>query len=567
MARRFDRNAKRRKRINRAMNRIARKSRKLKSKVQSAKQHVFNLTSDKLTDGEYLLLSRGLKFIPFPSTRAAKINLVKDFDEFARKMQCKYMFSGTDDDIHPFRTKSGFKPNVQSDSLKTYLDKTKLELTSIQVHEYYDNLCAIERDAIISLRQNEHIIIKKADENNTCVVMNKSDYINEGERQLQSIYYTEISNFDLSQLQEKILAKVIKMHNEGRLDKITHQFLCDTKYHPKIGRLYLLPKIHKLDKQAFELIKDNGFCTENIFPSCRPIISQNGSPTERISQYVDYFLIPIVNTHATYFRDSSDFILMMEGLTLPDDCLLVSYDVTSMYTNVQFEELITAVEKAYSQFDKTNYKIPTPPTKHIAYLLRLVLENNVFEFNSKVYKQIIGCAMGSRCSPSVCDIRMYEITTEIINKFPHKSRILYHGRYRDDGFIIYSGDENEIHELFAIANSAHPLLKFTYDMSHNQMDFLDTAVYKGARFLEKNVLDIKTFIKPTNTYQYLDRNSAHHPSVFKGFIKGETIMYLRNTSDKIILSNMLSELKCYLIKRGYEDKEVQDLIRLSPIPR
>lgn len=190
--------------------------------------------------------------------------------------------------------------------------------------------------------------------------MNKSDYINEGERQLQSIYYTEISNFDLSQLQEQIFAKVIKMHNEGCLDKITHQFLCDTKYHPKIGRLYLLPKIHKLDKQAFDLIKDNGFCTENIFPPCRPIISQNGSPTERISQYVDYFLIPIVNTHATYIRDSSDFILMMEGLTLPDDCLLVSYDVTSMYTNVQFEELITAVEKAYSQFDKTNYKIPTP---------------------------------------------------------------------------------------------------------------------------------------------------------------------------------------------------------------
>ena len=53
MARRFNRNAKRRKRINRAMNNIARRSRKLKSKVQSAKSHVFNLTSNKLTDGEY----------------------------------------------------------------------------------------------------------------------------------------------------------------------------------------------------------------------------------------------------------------------------------------------------------------------------------------------------------------------------------------------------------------------------------------------------------------------------------------------------------------------------------
>ena len=96
--------------------------------------------------------------------------------------------------------------------------------------------------------------------------------------------------------------------------------------------------------------------------------------------------------------------------------------------------------------------------------------------------------------------------------------------------------------------------------SKDQMNFLDTTVYKGARFLENNVLDIKTFIKPTNTYQYLDRNSAHHPSVFKGFIKGETIRYLRNTSDKKILSDMLSELKCNLIKRGYDENEVQDLI-------
>ena len=475
-------------------------------------------------------------------------------------MKCKYMFSNDDINIHPFRMKSGYKPNVQSDSLQTYIDKTKLELTSIQVHEYYDNLCAIERDAILSLRKNENIVIKKADKNNTCVVMHKSDYIKEGERQLNTIYYTEINNFDLSQLQDEIHENVIEMHNEGWLDETTLQYLCDTKYHPKIGRLYLLPKIHKLDKQTFDLIKDNGFCTENIFPPCRPIISQNGSPTERISQYVDYFLTPIVNTHATYIRDSIDFILMMEGIALPDNCRLVSYDVTSMYTNVQFEELITAVEKAYSEFDKTNYKIPAPPAKHIAYLLRVVLENNVFEFNSKVYKQIIGCAMGSKCSPSVCDIRMYEITTEIVNKFPHRSNILYHGRYRDDGFIIYRGDEIEIHELFAIANSSHPLLKFTFDISKDQMNFLDSTVYKGARFLENNVLDIKTFIKPTNTYQYLDRNSAHHPSVFKGFIKGETIRYLRNTSDKKILSDMLSELKCNLIKRGYDENEVQDLI-------
>jgi hypothetical protein len=108
----------------------------------------------------------------------------------------------------------------------------------------------------------------------------------------------------------------------------------------------------------------------------------------------------------------------------------------------------------------------------MSFLLRLILENNLFEYNSKVYKQIIGC------SPSVCDIRLHQITREIINTFPNKHHITYHGRYRDDGFIIFHGEEKEIHELFTIANSIHPLLKFTYELSTNEMHFLDARVYK-----------------------------------------------------------------------------------------
>ena len=115
-------------------------------------------------------------------------------------------------------------------------------------------------------------------------------------------------------------------------------------------------------------------CKQNITPPCRPIISQIGSCTEQISQYVDYFLIPIVNTQMTYTRDSSDFILKIERLRPHAECLMVSYDVTSLYTNMQFTELLTAVESAYNCFDKTSYAIPAPPTKDLIDLLRLILK-------------------------------------------------------------------------------------------------------------------------------------------------------------------------------------------------
>ena len=64
-----------------------------------------------------------------------------------------------------------------------------------------------------------------------------------------------------------------------------------------------------------------------------------------------------------------------------------------MFTNCPIVELLSAVEKAYSKFAKTKYDLKSPPTKDIIYLLRCILENNVFEFNGKLFKQKIGMAM------------------------------------------------------------------------------------------------------------------------------------------------------------------------------
>ena len=102
----------------------------------------------------------------------------------------------------------------------------------------------------------------------------------------------------------------------------------------------LTSKIHKLVINTFNTIKREGMCKQNITSPCRPIISQIGSCTEQISQCVDYFLIPIVNKQMTNTRDSADFILKIERLRPLAECLMVSYDVTSLYMNMQFTELL-----------------------------------------------------------------------------------------------------------------------------------------------------------------------------------------------------------------------------------
>jgi hypothetical protein len=71
------------------------------------------------------------------------------------------------------------------------------------------------------------------------------------------------------------------------------------------GRIYFLPKVHKLNKSDVDRIIDTGCNTKNVIPPGRPIISHSGSFLENIGHYVDHFLIPIVTQQNTYIKDFS----------------------------------------------------------------------------------------------------------------------------------------------------------------------------------------------------------------------------------------------------------------------
>lgn len=65
--------------------------------------------------------------------------------------------------------------------------------------------------------------------------------------------------------------------------------------------------------------------------------------------------------------------------------------------------------------------------------------------------------------------------------------------------------------------------------------------------LKQNQTLILNQILTKKPCQYLDFASAYIPSVFKGFIKGEPIRYLRNTNDSSEPEKSLSEFNINLI--------------------
>ena len=74
---------------------------------------VFKLSKKVLRETEIHVLEKGLGFAPTP-TRINKTDLRADFNEFARKMRCKWFFRNeptkNGSEVPAFRVKSNWKP-------------------------------------------------------------------------------------------------------------------------------------------------------------------------------------------------------------------------------------------------------------------------------------------------------------------------------------------------------------------------------------------------------------------------------------------------------------------------
>lgn len=220
----------------------------------------------------------------------------------------------------------------------------------------------------------------------------------------------------------------------------------------------------------------------------------------RLSRYCDHLHLLIVQKQSTYIRDFKP--PKIESFTLPKTTTFISYDITSIYTNIKFAEWLRML---YWTLPDQIYLIL------FDFLWRYILENNYFEWNWKYYKQVIDAVMGTRPSPEINDIPMNDISEEIIFI---SSMLTKHFITVDLGWQVhFSKSSAEIRDFFHIGNSCHKMLKFASEISDTSITFLGTTVYKGIKFSGLQIRYICSNIKPTNNFQYVHRQSAHIPSV------------------------------------------------------
>ena len=170
---------------------------------------------------------------------------------------------------------------------------------------------------------------------------------------------------------------------------------CHPPKDARLAQIYFLKKIHKNP------------------PGIQPIVSYCQSPTENISQFVDFWLQPYIKTLPSFLRNSSQFIAEIEQLTISPHSLLVTIDVISLYTNTPHKEGIKSCHDEFIKFESTNPQ--QPPAETPTNLLEIVLKATVFEFNGKCYKQLLGTAMGSKTAPSYANTFLGNLENKFLN--------------------------------------------------------------------------------------------------------------------------------------------------------
>ena len=198
---------------------------------------------------------------------------------------------------------------------------------------------------------------------------------------------------------------------------------------------------------------------------------------------------------------------------------------------------------------------PPIPTRNLREMISLILQENSFQFNGKDYLQTHGTAMGTKMAVAFANIFMAKIEKEILRQSTTKP--IFWKRFIDDVISMWNTSRDKIEDFLVKANSFHPTIKFTAEISETETTFLDTKVYKGDRFKKESILDVRTHFKATETFQYTNFYSCHPPGVTKGFIKGEALRLLRTNSSQFTFEENMSNFKTRLQNRDYPARIVE----------
>ncbi|EYC04498.1 hypothetical protein Y032_0087g2047 [Ancylostoma ceylanicum] len=254
---------------------------------------------------------------------------------------------------------------------------------------------------------------------------------------------------------------------------------------------YLLIKTHKLSTDDLTSNDPSKF-------EVRPIISCVDGPTDRVSWLLNLVLIQLLRYVPAHLSNTKMFLDHLGSAKLSEDCVMESFDVTSLYTNVSNDSAIQAAHEFLMEHHNT-MNLYGLSIAHIMTLLKECLSCNIFRWSGRYYAQIRGLAMGQRLAPVLAGVFMAKIEQPVLICEP----ILYR-RYVDDCFVICSTQE-EMDKCFELLNQQSEYIKLTREKPReNWLPFLNVEIH-----LHGGTYRTKWFRKPSSRNIIVHYKSSH----------------------------------------------------------
>ena len=396
----------------------------------------------------------------------------------------------------------------------------------------------------INYKNNMDIIITDSDKNLGPVMLNNHQYDQlvkkhlDNETVYQPLSFDEVNFIYLTTL-EKILNNLSKLSStfsskyKRQLEWVKYKTILPSK----VPKFRVIPKLQKVGPL-----------------SSRPISGAINWVTTPISKFISAYIQSFIeNERTAILRDSKMLVQKIENKIIPSNAILVSFDVVSLYTNMRHSEVIKYLRKSLKSADELL----------LLELIELTLKTSVTQYTDKFYIQREGMAMGTNMAVLVANLFLHHALDEsdlIYENLLFENMKLYN-RYIDDTFLIWLGNQQELNNLHTELNQLIPGITFTMIASLQEIDALDVTIYKQPISATESILKVRPYQKSLAKYIYLPLVSSHQYSIKKGFIKGELIRYIRNSSTFDDFQNIRQLFFQRLLRRGYNADFIHQIFR------
>ncbi|CAF3586434.1 unnamed protein product, partial [Adineta steineri] len=380
------------------------------------------------------------------------------------------------------------------------------------------------------LIQKQNLIIRLTDKGHNFYIGSTIDF----EKKAQKFFsdtkaFKELSDNPFNEIFNKVIQLLNKLRRNDRIRQWHYNEMMPDRKKCELSHLYFNPKTHKDDIPV------------------RPIENTIHASTTNISKFLDRILQPIFNDKCkdTIIIDGASLIDGLDKYTkkglFKSSTLFCTFDIHNLYTMLPQEESLKILVEFLNVHGYTKVTGIDPIT--IKELASLVLQENVFVYGKKFYKQTTGGAMGSSFTLTLANIFMWKWQKEFVR---HQDITCeFYGRYIDDIFMTWNRSEKELRKLLDQANTWHPNIRLDYKIGQS-LPFLDVLLTNN-----NGILSTSVYHKPAAEPYVTPFISDHPRHVFKNIVQNALTKAVRYSSTYQAFQNEQLYIKLMLLYNGY----------------